>query len=105
MQLRPPQGTPVYCPSGTRLLESIASSCGSSGIGVVLTGIGSDGAEGLLAMRKAGGVTFAQDEASSVVYGMPKAAQELGAAEHQLSPDRIAVALNETLLEPSKETR
>jgi two-component system chemotaxis response regulator CheB len=56
----------------------------------VLTGMGKDGAEGLLRLREKGATTFAQDEASSVVYGMPKAAWECGAAQIQLSLERVA---------------
>ena len=69
------------CPSGDLLLGSLARTYGSRAGGGVLTGMGEDGARGLLEIRKAGGVTFAQDEASSVVFGMPRAALELKAAE------------------------
>ena len=64
-------------------------------MGAILTGMGRDGAQGLLDMRRAGARTFAQDEASSVVYGMPRAAVELGAAEHQHSLARIGPAVIE----------
>lgn len=70
-----------HCPSVDVLLSSVAQAAGSRGIGVVLTGMGKDGAEGLLKMRQAGARTFAQDERSSVVYGMPGEANRLGAAE------------------------
>jgi len=63
--------------------------------GVILTGMGKDGARGLLAMRQAGARTLGQDEASSVVYGMPRAAFELGAVERQLSLPRLAPAILE----------
>ncbi|HSP80741.1 MAG TPA: CheB methylesterase domain-containing protein, partial [Myxococcaceae bacterium] len=69
------------CPSGDLLLASLARTYGSRAGGGVLTGMGDDGARGLLDIRKAGGVTFAQDEATSVVFGMPRAAIELKAAE------------------------
>lgn len=81
------------CPSGNKLLLSLAHVYGSRAAGVVLTGMGEDGALGLLAIRTAGGPTLAQDEASSVVFGMPQAAQRLGAAEQLLSIEQIAVAL------------
>jgi len=80
-------------PSGDRLLSSLAELAGAGATGVVLTGMGRDGASGLAAVEKAGGVTMAQDEASCAVYGMPQVAAELGAA-HVLSPvaigDRLA---------------
>jgi two-component system chemotaxis response regulator CheB len=61
-------------------------------VGVILTGMGRDGAAGLLAMRQAGAATLGQDEATCVVYGMPRAAAEIGAVERQLPLDRIAQA-------------
>jgi two-component system chemotaxis response regulator CheB len=67
-------------PSGDVLLHSVATSAGASGVAVVLTGMGRDGAEGLAEVKRAGGLTIAQDEASSTVFGMPKAAAERGAA-------------------------
>jgi two-component system chemotaxis response regulator CheB len=76
------QGGP--CPSGDLLLGSIARMYGARAGGAVLTGMGDDGARGLLEIRRSGGVTCAQDEASSVVYGMPKAAVDIGATEQSL---------------------
>ena len=70
----------VHRPSGDVLLRSIAASAGAEGVAVVLTGMGSDGADGLDAVRRAGGLTIAQDETSSVVFGMPRRAVERGAA-------------------------
>lgn len=74
------------------LLFKSAADCGAApyAIAGILTGMGKDGAEGMLKLRELGATTFAQDEASSVVYGMPRAAWENGAAQRQLSIDRIA---------------
>lgn len=78
-----------HCPSVDHLFYSIAERAGRSAIGVLLTGMGSDGAKGLLAMRKAGALTIGQDQRSCVVYGMPKVAADLGAVHHQAPPERI----------------
>jgi two-component system, chemotaxis family, protein-glutamate methylesterase/glutaminase len=76
-------------PSIDTLLESVAREYGDLAAGCVLTGMGRDGAAGLLALRRAGGLTFAQDEATSVVYGMPREAVALGAAQTVLPPAEI----------------
>jgi len=76
-------------PSVDVLFESVASR-GPEAICVLLTGMGKDGAEGMLAARRSGGMTVAQDEATSVVFGMPREAILLGAAQHVLPLDRIA---------------
>jgi two-component system chemotaxis response regulator CheB len=80
----------LHRPSADVLFHSIAEICGSSGIGVILTGMGDDGASGLLALRRGGGITIAQDEATSAVYGMPKAAFDCGAATRVLPLSDIA---------------
>ncbi|MEA2755233.1 MAG: two-component system, chemotaxis family, protein-glutamate methylesterase/glutaminase, partial [Aliidongia sp.] len=80
-------------PSVDVLFESIARQCGSSAIGCLLTGMGRDGAEGLLKLREAGALTIAQDEATSVIYGMPREAALLGAAIQILRLDEIAPRL------------
>lgn len=67
-------------PSGTRLFQSMAQSFGRQTIGVLLTGMGDDGADGLLALRRAGGYTIAEHQSTAVVYGMPAAAVQRGAA-------------------------
>jgi two-component system chemotaxis response regulator CheB len=79
-------------PSVDVLFNSLAACTGEHTLGVILTGMGRDGARGLLALREAGARTLGQDEASSVVYGMPKAALELGAVERQLPLRKIASA-------------
>ncbi len=80
-------------PSITVTFKSVAERYGSSAIGVLLTGMGNDGAEGLKAIADMGGITIAQDETTSIVFGMPKVAAELGAARHVLPLDKIAPML------------
>jgi two-component system chemotaxis response regulator CheB len=82
-----------YRPSVDMLFESAAQTCGAAGVGVVLTGMGEDGAMGLLAMRKAGATTYAQDEASCTVFGMPGAAIATGAVQHVLGLSNLATTL------------
>jgi two-component system chemotaxis response regulator CheB len=82
-------------PSVDVLFESVAAEYAAGGTGVLLTGMGRDGADGLLRMRARGAVTFAQDEASCVVYGMPREAALLGAAAYILPPARIAARVAE----------
>ena len=77
-------------PSVDVMFRSVAQAAGRNAVGVILTGMGGDGAQGLLEMRKAGAHTLAQDEASCVVFGMPKVAIELGAAEHVVGLDAMA---------------
>ncbi len=84
-------------PSVDVLLNSVAKIAGGNSIGVILTGMGGDGARGLLAMRNAGARTIGQDEASCVVYGMPKVAYELGAVEIQMSLQKISSGILESL--------
>lgn len=79
-----------HCPSVDVLFESVAKEAGTNAIGVILTGMGYDGAKGLLTMRRKGARTIGQEENSSVVYGMPKAAFNIGAVEKQTSLDNIA---------------
>jgi two-component system chemotaxis response regulator CheB len=78
-----------HCPSVDVLFESVAREAGSRAIGIILTGMGYDGAKGLLTMRKNGARTIGQDEKSSVVYGMPKVAYNIGAVERQVSLENI----------------
>jgi two-component system chemotaxis response regulator CheB len=85
------QGPPVsrHRPSVDVLLQSVAESAGNNAVGVILTGMGADGAKGLLAMREAGARTLAQDEATSVVYGMPREALLNGGAEKALPLEKV----------------
>jgi len=84
-------------PSVDVLFRSAANESGSAALGVILTGMGRDGARGLLEMKQAGAYTLAQDEASSVVFGMPKEAIALGAAYEVLPLDRIGGRIMECL--------
>ena len=79
-----------HCPSVDVMFSSVAECAGGKAIGVLLTGMGSDGAKGLLEMKKAGAKTIGQDEASSIVYGMPKVAYEIGAVQHRVPLGQIA---------------
>ncbi|MCB8819635.1 chemotaxis-specific protein-glutamate methyltransferase CheB [Microvirga rosea] len=80
-------------PSATLMFESMAETAGAKGLGILLTGMGEDGAKGLTALRKAGGYTVAEDESTAVVYGMPAAAVRMGGARVSLPLDLIAPRL------------
>lgn len=82
-----------HCPSVDVLFESVASAAGENAAGVILTGMGGDGAKGLLSMRKKGAYTIGQDEASCVVYGMPMVAFDIGAVQKQLPVNKIGEEL------------
>jgi len=86
-----------HCPSVDVLFESVAKEAGKNAIGVILTGMGYDGAKGLLAMKKSGAHTIGQDEKSSVVYGMPRVAYNIGAVSKQLPLDRISSSILDLL--------
>ncbi|MCA0432933.1 MAG: chemotaxis response regulator protein-glutamate methylesterase [Proteobacteria bacterium] len=90
-------GDPVngHRPSVDVLFNSVARAAGKRAVGVILTGMGGDGAEGLLHMRQAGARTIGQDERTCVVYGMPRVAHNLGAVERQLPLGRISEAITE----------
>ena len=81
-----------HCPSVEVLMHSVAKSVGANAVGVMLTGMGHDGADGMVAMRNAGARTIAQDEKSCVVFGMPKVAFERGGAETLTPLENIAPA-------------
>jgi two-component system chemotaxis response regulator CheB len=86
-----------HVPSVDVLFHSVARNVGRNAAAVILTGMGSDGANGLLAIRQAGGRTFSQDERTSVVFGMPRAAWEKGGAERRVPLDKVPLRLLEAL--------
>ncbi|WP_343526035.1 chemotaxis response regulator protein-glutamate methylesterase [Sphingomonas sp.] len=92
-RLIPDDPTSGHRPSVDRLFRSVAKVAGKHAVGAILTGMGRDGADGLLAMRAQGSFTVGQDRESCVVYGMPGVAQEIGAVTRQLTLGRIAPAL------------
>lgn len=79
-----------HCPSIDYLFSSVAKECGEHAVGILLTGMGRDGAHGLLLMHETGAYTLGQDEESSVVYGMPMEAYKLGAVDKQGNLSQIA---------------
>lgn len=89
------EGAPIegHRPSATHLFASVARAVGERAVGVILTGIGRDGTDGLSLVHAAGGHVIAQDEATSVVFGMPKSAIDVGAVEEVLAADDIAASL------------
>jgi two-component system chemotaxis response regulator CheB len=86
------------CPSVDFLFHSVSEVLGANAIGILLTGMGKDGAKELKSMRDKGAITIAQDEASCVVYGMPAEAVKNDAVDHVLTPDKITEFLNEQLI-------
>lgn len=82
-----------HCPSVDVMMHSVAKHVGTNAVGAMLTGMGQDGAEGMLAMKQAGARCISQDEASSVVFGMPKVAFEKGGAEKLVPLDKISATL------------
>jgi two-component system chemotaxis response regulator CheB len=101
------QGPPVHHqrPAVDVLFNSVAQNVGVNAMGVILTGMGADGAKGLLKMKEAGAYTIGQDEQTCVVYGMPKEAYKAGAVMKQLPLQSIAGAIishmKEKILEPT----
>ena len=81
-------------PSVSQFLKSVGRFCGGRAVGVLLSGMGKDGAAELAQMRKSGALTFAQDEESCVVYGMPGEAVRLGGVDHIMSPEQIGQSLS-----------
>ncbi len=88
-----------HCPSVDVMMQSVAESVGADAVGVMLTGMGNDGTKGMLAMKNAGAKNMAQDEASSVVFGMPKQAYEAGGAKALVPLNRISAKIISFLLE------
>jgi two-component system chemotaxis response regulator CheB len=89
------EGEPVsgHCPSVDVLFASMAKYVGVNGIGIILTGMGRDGAEGLKTMRDVGAATIGQDRDTSLVYGMPRVAHEAGGVAKQLPIDAISAEI------------
>jgi two-component system chemotaxis response regulator CheB len=90
------QGGPLVCyqrPSADVLFASVAQAAGSSAVGAILTGMGRDGSQGLLSMHRAGAFTLAEDEATCVVFGMPREAIAAGAVDRVLPLRRLALEL------------
>ncbi len=96
LQLRCFMAPPVHScrPAVDILFKSVAKIIGAEALGVILTGIGHDGAEGLLEMKQKGAVTLGQDAATSVVYGMPRSAFECGAVDKQIPLDKMAFTIS-----------
>jgi two-component system chemotaxis response regulator CheB len=99
---------PLVCghkPSVDVMFESLAKVVGKNVVATILTGMGKDGAQGLLALREAGAITMAQDEASCVVYGMPRVAIEIGATKHIIPLDKMSKALSKAVEQKGGGTR
>lgn len=93
-----------HCPSVDVMMQSVAEEVGSNAVGIILTGMGADGAEGMVSLRKRGARTVGQDEASCVVYGMPKVAYEKGGVEVQRPLDSVAATALEMLKSASRSS-
>lgn len=96
-QLEPSEPVNRHRPSVDVLFDSVAKNIGANAIGIILTGMGKDGAQGLLHMRKEGAMTFGQDQASSVVYGMPREAAQIGAVKEVVALNKVVPRLLEYL--------
>jgi len=103
IRLLPGRPGDYLCPSVTHLFESLARSFGAQAVGVLLTGMGADGASGLKEMEQRGALTIAQDEESCVVYGMPGEAVKLGAARQVLDPAAIIALLQAVVRKGRRE--
>lgn len=105
IELDPGERVDGHRPSATVLFNAAARAFGGSAIGVLLTGMGADGAEGLLALHRTGALTLAQDEQSSVVFGMARKAVELGAVRQVLPLEEISAHLLAAVGMPEKEKK
>ena len=94
-----------HCPSVDVLFESVARAVGRQAVGILMTGMGNDGAAGLLMLRRAGAVTIAQNEQSCIVYGMPKEAVERGAALYTAAPEEMPALILRTLEDRMRHER
>lgn len=94
-----------HCPSVDVLFSSVARTAGKNAIGVIMTGMGSDGAKGLKEMHDKGALTIGQNERTSVVYGMPKVAYEAGAVDFQLPLEHIAAKISQLADRKRKESK
>ncbi|MEZ4369335.1 MAG: chemotaxis response regulator protein-glutamate methylesterase [Polyangiaceae bacterium] len=94
-----------HCPSVDVMFESVAKHAGKHAVGVILTGMGQDGATGMLAMHQAGAHTIAQDEETCVVYGMPKVAVEMGGVTESKPLQKVAAAAIAALSAGDKDVR
>ena len=90
VECKPGEKVSGHCPSVDVLFSSVAKAAKKDAVGVILTGMGGDGAKGLLEMREAGAITIGQNEASCVVYGMPKVAYDIGAVQYQMELSSIS---------------
>ena len=95
---RPGEKVSGHCPSVDVLFTSVAETAGGNSIGVILTGMGHDGADGLLKMRQAGAFTIGQDKETCVVYGMPMEAYKIGAVQVQAPLYKIAGVIQDQLI-------
>jgi two-component system, chemotaxis family, protein-glutamate methylesterase/glutaminase len=98
LRLKPAVREQVYVPNVDTLFESVARSYGKRAVGVIMTGMGSDGAEGLRVLRNLGAATVAQDEASCTVFGMPRAAIEIDAVDRVVPLTKIASTIEELIV-------
>jgi len=98
IRFQPLEAGQLYVPSADVLFSSVANAKGPDAVGIIMTGMGGDGAEGLRRMRQAGAATIGQDEASCTVYGMPKVAAEIGAVESVVALVDIAAAVEQLVM-------